>query len=159
MFGSYSWGSVTAHESADAATWTNAWTNILWTTAPVMATVVMHGSSFNEIIEENKLVIIDFWAEWCGPCRAYAPVFEGVSEEFPDVVFAKVDTEVEQELAGSFGIRSIPTTVAFRDGIGVFMQPGALPEDALRDLIGKLQSLDMDEVRAELDAQDAQESS
>ena len=124
-----------------------------------MATVTMHGSSFNEIIEENKLVIIDFWAEWCGPCRAYGPVFEGVSEEFPDVVFAKVDTEAEQELAGSFGIRSTPTTVAFKDGIGVFMQPGALPEEALRDLIGKLQSLDMDEVRAELEAQESNESS
>ena len=124
-----------------------------------MATVTMHGSSFNEIIEENKLVIIDFWAEWCGPCRAYGPIFEGVSEEFPDVVFAKVDTEAEQALAGSFGIRSIPTTVAFKDGIGVFMQPGALPEEALRDLIGKLQSLDMDEVRAELEAQESNESS
>ena len=124
-----------------------------------MATVTMHGSSFNEIIEENKLVIIDFWAEWCGPCRAYGPVFEGVSEEFPDVVFAKVDTEAEQALAGSFGIRSIPTTIAFKDGIGVFMQPGALPEEALRDLIGKLQSLDMDEVRAELEAQESNESS
>lgn len=124
-----------------------------------MATVTMHESSFNEIIEENKLVIIDFWAEWCGPCRAYAPVFEKISEEFPEVVFAKVDTEVEQALAGNFGIRSIPTTAAFKDGIGVFMQPGALPEDALRDLIGKLQSLDMDEVRAELEAQETQESS
>ena len=124
-----------------------------------MATVTMHGSSFNEIIEENKLVIIDFWAEWCGPCRAYGPIFEGVSEEFPDVVFAKVDTEAEQALAGSFGIRSIPTTIAFKDGIGVFMQPGALPEEALRDLIGKLQSLDMDEVRAELEAQESNESS
>ena len=124
-----------------------------------MATVTMHGSSFNEIIEENKLVIIDFWAEWCGPCRAYGPIFEGVSEEFPDVVFAKVDTEAEQALAGSFGIRSIPTTIAFKDGIGVFMQPGALPEDALRDLIGKLQSLNMDEVRSELEAQESNESS
>ena len=124
-----------------------------------MATVTMHESSFNEIIEENKLVIIDFWAEWCGPCRAYGPVFEGVSEEFPDVVFAKVDTEAEQALAGSFGIRSIPTTVAFKEGIGVFMQPGALPEDALRDLIRKLQSIDMDEVRAELEAQESNESS
>ena len=124
-----------------------------------MATVTMHGSSFNEIIEENKLVIIDFWAEWCGPCRAYGPIFEGVSEEFPDVVFAKVDTEAEQALAGSFGIRSIPTTIAFKDGIGVFMQPGALPEEALRDLIGKLQSLNMDEVRAELEAQESNESS
>ena len=118
----------------------------------------MHESSFSDIIEGNDLVIIDFWAEWCGPCRAYAPVFERVSEEFTDVVFAKVDTEVEQALAGSFGIRSIPTTIAFKDGIGVFMQPGALPEDALRDLITKLKDLDMEEVRAELESRESQES-
>jgi thioredoxin len=123
-----------------------------------MPTVEMHESSFSDIIEGNNLVIIDFWAEWCGPCRAYAPVFERVSEEFSDVVFAKVDTEVEQALAGSFGIRSIPTTIAFKDGIGVFMQPGALPEDALRDLITKLKDLDMDEVRAELDSRGSEES-
>lgn len=123
-----------------------------------MPTVEMHESSFSDIIEGNDLVIIDFWAEWCGPCRAYAPVFERVSEEFTDVVFAKVDTEVEQALAGSFGIRSIPTTIAFKDGIGVFMQPGALPEDALRDLITKLKDLDMDEVRAELESRESQES-
>lgn len=122
-----------------------------------MPTVEMHESSFNEIIEGNDLVIIDFWAEWCGPCRAYAPVFERVSEEFSDVVFAKVDTEVEQALAGSFGIRSIPTTIAFKEGIGVFMQPGALPEDALRDLITKLQGLDMDEVRAELETRESKD--
>jgi len=123
-----------------------------------MPTVEMHESSFSDIIEGNDLVIIDFWAEWCGPCRAYAPVFERVSEEFTDVVFAKVDTEVEQALAGSFGIRSIPTTIAFKDGVGVFMQPGALPEDALRDLITKLKDLDMDEVRAELESRESQES-
>ena len=122
-----------------------------------MATLEMQNSSFTEIVEGNNLAIIDFWAEWCGPCRAYAPVFERVSEEFPDVVFAKVDTEVEQALAGSFGIRSIPTTIAFKEGIGVFMQPGALPEDALRDLIGKLQELNMDEVRAELEERDSEE--
>ena len=123
-----------------------------------MATLEMLNSSFTEIVEGNNLVIIDFWAEWCGPCRAYAPVFERVSEEFPDVVFAKVDTEVEQALAGSFGIRSIPTTIAFKEGIGVFMQPGALPEDALRDLIGKLQELNMDEVRAELEERESEET-
>ena len=123
-----------------------------------MPTVEMHESSFSDIIEGNDLVIIDFWAEWCGPCRAYAPVFERVSEEFTDVVFAKVDTEVEQALAGSFGIRSIPTTIAFKDGIGVFMQPGALPEDALRDLITKLKDLDIDEVRAELESRESEES-
>ena len=122
-----------------------------------MATLEMQNSSFTEIVEGNNLVIIDFWAEWCGPCRAYAPVFERVSEEFPDVVFAKVDTEVEQALAGSFGIRSIPTTIAFKEGIGVFMHPGALPEDALRDLIGKLQELNMDEVRTELEERDSEE--
>ena len=122
-----------------------------------MATLEMQNSSFTEIVEGNNLVIIDFWAEWCGPCRAYAPVFDRVSEELPDVVFAKVDTEVEQALAGSFGIRSIPTTIAFKEGIGVFMQPGALPEDALRDLIGKLQELNMDEVRAELEERDSEE--
>ena len=117
-----------------------------------MATVEMSESSFNEIIDGNNLVIIDFWAEWCGPCRAYAPVFERVSDLFPEVVFAKVDTEVEKALAGSFGIRSIPTTIAFKEGIGVFMQPGALPEESLKDLIGKLQGLDMDEVRADVEA-------
>ena len=116
-----------------------------------MATVEMSESSFNEIIDGNNLVIIDFWAEWCGPCRAYAPVFERVSDLFPEVVFAKVDTEVEKALAGSFGIRSIPTTIAFKEGVGVFMQPGALPEESLKDLIGKLQGLDMDEVRADVE--------
>ena len=123
-----------------------------------MATVEMQEASFNNIIEENNLVIIDFWAEWCGPCRAYAPVFERVSEEFPDVVFGKIDTEEQQALAGMFGIRSIPTTIAFKQGIGVFMQPGALPEDALRDLVQQLQNLDMDEVRAEMAAREAEEN-
>ena len=117
-----------------------------------MATIEMRESSFNEIIDGNDLVIIEFWAEWCGPCRAYAPVFERVSDLFPEVVFAKVDTEVEKALAGSFGIRSIPTTVAFREGVGVFMHPGALPEESLKDLIGKLQDLDMDQVRADVEA-------
>ena len=117
-----------------------------------MATIEMRESSFNEIIDGNDLVIIDFWAEWCGPCRAYAPVFERVSDLFPEVVFAKVDTEVEKALAGSFGIRSIPTTVAFREGVCVFMHPGALPEESLKDLIGKLQDLDMDQVRADIEA-------
>ena len=115
-------------------------------------------ATFDETIGASSgPVLVDFWAEWCGPCRAYAPVFERVSEEFPDVVFAKVDTEVEQALAGSFGIRSIPTTIAFKEGIGVFMQPGALPEEALKDLIAKLQDLDMDEVRAELEARESED--
>ena len=110
--------------------------------------------TFAETIEGNELVILDFWAEWCGPCKAYGPVYERVSEEFPDVVFGKIDTEDQQGLAGMFGIRSIPTTIAFKEGIGVFMQPGALPEDALRDLVEKLKGLDMDEVRAEMEAKE-----
>jgi thioredoxin 1 len=120
-----------------------------------MATLEITEPMFAETIENNTLVILDFWAEWCGPCRAYGPIYERVSEEFPDVVFGKIDTEDQQALAGMFNIRSIPTTIAFKEGIGVFMQPGALPEDALRDLVGKLQELDMDEVRAELEAQEA----
>lgn len=123
-----------------------------------MATLEITEPMFAETVENNPLVILDFWAEWCGPCRAYGPVYERVSEEFPDVVFGKIDTEDQQALAGMFNIRSIPTTIAFKEGIGVFMQPGALPEDALRDLVGKLQELDMDEVRAELEAQDGDEN-
>ena len=119
-----------------------------------MATLELTEPNFAETIEGNNLVILDFWAEWCGPCKAYGPVYERVSEEFPDVVFGKIDTEDQQGLAGMFGIRSIPTTIAFKEGIGVFMQPGALPEDALRDLVEKLKDLNMDEVRAEMEAKE-----
>ena len=124
-----------------------------------MATQDLTEEVFAETIENNDLVILDFWAEWCGPCKAYGPVYERVSEEFPDVVFGKIDTEDQQGLAGMFGIRSIPTTIAFKEGIGVFMQPGALPEDALRDLVSKLQELDMDEVRAEMEEREGEEGS
>ena len=123
-----------------------------------MATLEMSEPMFAETIENNELVLLDFWAEWCGPCKAYGPVYERVSEEFPEVVFGKIDTEEQQALAGMFGIRSIPTTIAFKQGIGVFMQPGALPEDALRDLVQQLQNLDMDEVRAEMAAREAGEN-
>ena len=123
-----------------------------------MATLEMSEPIFAETIENNELVLLDFWAEWCGPCKAYGPVYERVSEEFPDVVFGKIDTEEQQALAGMFGIRSIPTTIAFKQGIGVFMQPGALPEDALRDLVQQLQNLDMDDVRAEMAAREAEEN-
>ena len=119
-----------------------------------MATLNLTEPTFAETIEGNDLVILDFWAEWCGPCKAYGPVYERVSEEFPAVVFGKIDTEDQQGLAGMFGIRSIPTTIAFKEGIGVFMQPGALPEDALRDLVEKLKELNMDEVRAEMEAKE-----
>ena len=121
-----------------------------------MATLEISEPMFAETIENNELVILDFWAEWCGPCKAYGPVYERISDEFPGVVFGKIDTEEQQALAGMFGIRSIPTTIAFKEGIGVFMQPGALPEDALRDLVQQLQGLDMDEVRAEMEAKEAE---
>ena len=115
-----------------------------------MATLEITEPIFTETIENNELVILDFWAEWCGPCRAYGPVYEKISEEFPDVVFGKIDTEAQPELGRLFNIRSIPTTIAFKQEIGVFMQPGALPENALRDLIKTLIDFDMDEVREEM---------
>jgi thioredoxin 1 len=123
-----------------------------------MATQDLTEPIFAETIENNDIVILDFWAEWCGPCKAYGPVYERVSEDFPDVVFGKIDTEDQQQLAGMFGIRSIPTTIVFKEGIGVFMQPGALPEDALRDLVLKIKEIDMDEVRAEMAEKEGNES-
>jgi thioredoxin 1 len=118
-----------------------------------MAAINLTEPEFADTVENNEIVLLDFWAEWCGPCKAYGPVYERVSEDFPDVVFAKIDTEAEPQLAQSFNVRSIPTTIAFKEGIGVFIQPGALPEDALRDLVTKLGTLDMDEVRAEIQSQ------
>lgn len=115
-----------------------------------MATVNLTKDTFEQTILDNDIVLVDFWAEWCGPCRSFAPTFEKVSEQRDDIVFAKVDTEAEQELASYFQIRSIPTLMAFREKVGVFSQPGALPEDALVDLIGQLEALDMDEVRKEM---------
>ena len=123
-----------------------------------MASVEITEPSFSDTIDNNSIVFLDFWAEWCGPCKAYGPVYERVSEDFPDVVFGKIDTEAEPMLAQSFNIRSIPTTVVFKDGIGVFMQPGALPEDALRDLVNMLKELDMDEVREELAKREQEET-
>lgn len=115
-----------------------------------MATVDLTMDSFSETISKEGIVLIDFWADWCAPCRMFGPVYDKVSEEYEDITFGKVDTQAEQQLAGMIGISSIPTVMAFRDGIAVFRTSGALPETALHDVIKQIQELNMDEVRAEV---------
>ena len=115
----------------------------------------MTKDNFEEILTKNEYVLIDFWAPWCGPCKSFAPNFEKASEKYEDMVFAKVNTDVEQEIAGMFRIRSIPTLVVFREQIGVFAQPGALPASALESVITQVRGLDMDDVRKELEKQEA----
>ncbi len=115
-----------------------------------MATVNLSLSTFEETIKNNDIVLIDFWAAWCGPCRSFAPVYEKASESNSDIVFAKVDTEDQPELAGSFQIMSIPTLMAFRDQVLLYSQPGALPATALASLIEQIRALDMDEVRQKI---------
>ena len=121
-----------------------------------MATVDLTANTFQETIDDNDIVLVDFWAAWCGPCRMFAPWYEEVSEQHDDVVFAKVDTEAEQALAAGFGIRSIPTLMAFREGVLVFSQPGALPKESIAELVKQVQALDMDEVRAQIAAHEAE---
>jgi thioredoxin 1 len=120
-----------------------------------MATVELTAENFNSAVTGGGLVLVDFWAAWCGPCRMFGPVFEKVSEQHPDAVFGKVDTEAQPEIAAAFDITSIPTLMIIRDGIALYAQPGALPEAALEELVTKAAELDMDEVRAKVEAQRA----
>ena len=113
-----------------------------------MATVAVTADTFDEVLASNDIVLLDFWAEWCGPCRTFGPIFEQVSEQHPDITFGKIDTEAEQELAAQFRIMSIPTLMILRDKVVLFAQPGVVPAEGLTDLIDQVRKLDMDDVRA-----------
>ncbi len=122
-----------------------------------MATIELKRDDFDSTITGNDIVLVDFWAPWCGPCRQFAPVYETLSEQHTDIIFAKINTEEERELAAQFQIRSIPTLMVFREQIIVFAQPGALPPAALASIVEKVRELDMDDVRRQIAAQSAEQ--
>jgi len=121
-----------------------------------MATVELNAANFSETITGNDFVIVDFWAPWCGPCRSFAPIYEELSEQYPDIVFAKINTEVEQELAGHFQIRSIPTLMLFREQVILYSEAGALPKQAMQQLISDAKAVDMQEVHKSMQEESSQ---
>ena len=123
-----------------------------------MATVAVTADTFNDVVANNDIVLLDFWAEWCGPCRTFGPIFEKVSEKHPDIAFGKIDTEAEQQLAAQFRVMSIPTLMILREKVVLFAQPGVVPEEGLDHLIDQVRNLDMDEVRRAVEEAPAETS-